>query len=161
MMEFSIKKGVLPVNLKKIAIALILHNEKSGSFPSPNGRAGLQKLVDAGLLAPQQLVCPAGKAKGSIGYAVRDAAEKNVYIYIGAGIALDKLQNPASCPVLFDAPGCAHGRTVSVAFADGHVAQIIVPDYSEPSQVIGVLAKKFKYPPELLNNLLKAVSEAR
>ena len=148
-------------NLKQIITAFFLYDRKSASFPAPNGRAGLQKLVDAGLLAPQQLVCPANKAKGPIGSAVRSSGEKPVYIYIGAGISLDKLQNPAAYPVLFDAPGCAHGSNISVAFADGHVTQIRVPNYSEPSQVIGMLAKKYKYPPEILNSLLKAVSEAR
>jgi len=35
----------------------------------------------------------------------------------------------------------------------------IKPVYNNPNQVIGVLSKRFKYAPELLDKMLKAVME--
>ena len=82
------------------------------------------------------------------------------YIYIGGIVSGDiaKVPNPSQVPLVFEKPN--HKQQCPVLFADGHVeALTIKPAYNNPNQVIGVLSKRYKYAPEMLDKMLKAIME--
>ena len=80
------------------------------------------------------------------------------YIYIG-GIYGKIPDNAGKYPVLFEKPGYHKVKYVNVAYADGHVEALQIPGYNNPAQVIGVLNRRNKYVPEMLDKMLKAITE--
>ena len=61
--------------------------------------------------------------------------------------------------MLFEKPGFHKVKYVNVAYADGHVEALQIPGYNNPAQVIGVLNQRNKYAPEMLDKMLKAITE--
>ena len=142
--------------LKQIGLGLHLYaNDNKDFFPTPNGIAGLQKLIDGKYVDAKVFSC---QSKPVV-YKDNKLSAECPYIYIG-GIAgkISVLQTPATLPVAFEKPN--HKQSCPVLFADGHVETLTIkPVYNNPNQVIGVLSKRFKYNPEILDKMLKAIME--
>ena len=85
-----------------------------------------------------------------------DDSSNDSYIYVGM-VMNNGGSDASTTPILFDKPGIHSDNYVNVAFADGHVQGIILPNYTDPEQVIAYLNKMYKFPPQLLDALLKAV----
>ena len=144
-------------NLKWIAIGLMMYEADYGKgFPAPNGVAGLQQLIDKEYLSTTDMfVCPSKPVVYQNNKLTKDCP----YIYIGGIVDdLKKIKKPAQLPVAFEKPN--HKQKCNVLFVDGHVETLtIAPVYNNPNQVIGVLSKRFKYTPEQLDKMLKAIME--
>lgn len=143
-------------NLKLIATALFMYAaDNKDEFPTSNGVAGLQKLIDNEYIEASVFSCPSKPAV----YKDNKLSAQCPYIYIGGIVGnAAKVQNPSQLPVAFEKAN--HKQKCNVAFADGHVETLtIAPVYNNPNQVIGVLSKRFKYTPEQLDKMLKAIME--
>lgn len=143
-------------NLKQIATALFMYAaDNKDEFPTSNGITGLQMLIDGKYFDANVFSCP---SKPVI-YKDNKLSAECPYIYIGGIVGnAAKVQKPSQLPVAFEKPN--HKQNCPVLFADGHVETLsIKPVYNNPNQVIGVLSKRFKYNPEILDKMLKAIME--
>ena len=142
--------------LKQIALGLHLYaNDNKDFFPTPNGIAGLQKLIDSKYFDVNVFTCQSRP----VVYKDNKLSAECPYIYIG-GIAgkISVLRTPTILPVAFEKPN--HKQQCPVLFADGHVEILTIkPAYNNPNQVIGVLSKRYKYSPEMLDKMLRAIME--
>ena len=152
------RRGACMNSLRQIAVALLCYaDDNKNCYPQANGIAGLQQLIDNDYIAANIFACPGQSVKPV--YSGKKLTDACPYIYIGGIIKdLSKETQLGTIPVAFSKPGI-HKDKANVAFADGHVQTIIVPGYNTPTQVIGVLSKQYKYNPELLNQMLRAVAE--
>ncbi|MBE6362793.1 MAG: DUF1559 domain-containing protein [Lentisphaerae bacterium] len=150
------RMAVCVSNLKWIGTGLHLYaKDHKDLFPTPNGVAGLQKLIDGKYVDAKVFSCQSKP----VSYKDNKLSAQCPYIYIGGIVGnAAKVQKPSQLPVVFEKPN--HKQSCPVAFADGHVETLTIkPVYNNPNQVIGVLSKRFKYAPELLDKMLKAVME--
>ena len=145
-------------NLKMIGLGLhTFACDNQDRIPDKNGIAGLQMIVGKSYLSDTKAFeCPSRQVQ----YHGNKLNSDCPYIYIGGIISgsLDKVPRPSQIPLVFEKPN--HKQLCPVLFVDGHVEILsIKPAYTNPNQVIGELSKRFKYPPELLDKMLRAVME--
>ncbi len=80
-------------------------------------------------------------------------------VYFGSGLNTQKITNPAATPIAV-CDSFSHQETiVCVAFADGHVTTIEVPEGADEREIIGILHKEYKFPAEYLDHILKLLAE--
>ena len=152
------KVNVCMKNLKWIGIGLMMYSadDSKGAIPDKNGIAGLQMLIDKEYLTDMNIFKCQSKP---VQYQNKKLTADCPYIYIGGEFGNHaKLQNPSNLPVAFEKPN--HKQLCPVLFADGHVEVLTIkPAYTNPNQVIGVLTKRIKTNPELLDKMLRAIME--
>ena len=76
-------------------------------------------------------------------------------IYLGAGWKMSRIENPSTTPVAICDQSNHDDDEVHVAFADGHVESVKVPEDAGLRDIIGLLGKKYNFKPALLDDLLK------
>lgn len=140
-------------HVKQITTAMFMYESDHQKFPEENGIKGLQKLIDNEYCQIQVFYCPSGKATPG-----NKLSADCPYIYIGGAFPDAKNVNAPSIPVVFSKPGI-HQKSVVVGFRDGHVESLNINNYTNPTQVIGILNNRYSYSPEVLDKLLRAVAE--
>ena len=139
-------------NLKQIGLFLKMYAmDHKDKYPAGNNAAGLNKLVKENYLTDLSVfVRPGSKiVKGS-----KNLEEKNSsYIYIGDFVEGDS----PDIPVVFDKFGNKRG-SISVLFQNGRVSSV-PGSINNCRELIEYLAKKYKYPPEVLKKLREKAAQ--
>ncbi len=80
-------------------------------------------------------------------------------IFLACGKNISKIQNPATFPIAICDRFSHDKNTVCVAFADGHVEAVEVPEEADDKGVIAILHKKYNFPAEYMDQILKLLAE--
>ena len=131
--------------LQQIGLALMLYcGDHDGAFPPDDGVAGLQALVESGLLTGSRAyVHPGDSQRQAPPTTLKKLThDKLSYTYLGGGFKDDD-ELAAITPVCFDKPGVAQG--VTVLFLDGHV-QWYPGNYRTRADVVRMLRKAASLP---------------
>ncbi len=80
-------------------------------------------------------------------------------IFLAPNVKMSAITNPANYPLAICDRFKHKSNKVCVAFADGHVTAVIIPQNADEKEIINILNKTYHFPPAVMNSLLKAVSE--
>lgn len=120
-------------NMKQVATGCLMYaNEHGDVLPKSIDELTMKKLIPAEAAANAILLAP--------------------------GVKLSTVANPGQYPLAICDRFNHKSDKVCVAFIDGHVENIIVPEDADEREVIAILNKTYKFPPAVFEALLKAVS---
>lgn len=124
------RRAACAANLRRVASAIALYaNEHHGAFPDSFAR-----LMAAGSLPPDALVCPGGDETPAPGATPRARAEAMArgkhasYTYFARSFNRHTGPGSGATAVVASEPLAHHRDGVHVLYADGHVAFVPMPD---------------------------------
>jgi prepilin-type processing-associated H-X9-DG protein len=123
----AMRQSMCMSNMRQLGLGLNMYAAAHrGALPD-----GWNEMLAAGLIRPENLVCPADEdstvAPGATTQAVLQSLATGrhcSYVYVARGLTMQSMRGGAATTVVFYEPPGTHGERVVFGYADGHVAAV-------------------------------------